>query len=316
MSEPQLHVVFGAGQIGPPLARLLRERGHRVRIVRRAGGGPEGVEVVHGDAGDPAFAAGVVQGASAVYHCMNPAYDAALWERELPRLMDALVAAAGRAKARLVVLDNLYMLGATHGVPMNEDTPMNPCSRKGAIRARVAARLFAAHERGDVRAVSGRAADFYGPGGVQTYYGDQLWTRLLAGKSAQVLTDPDIVHAHHFTLDVAAGLATLGTAPDDVTGRWWMLPAAPAVTPRALIGAFAEALGRPVAIERMPGWMLGALRLFMPFLRELDEMGYQWTEPFLVDDRRFRERFGAAPTPIAEGARATVAWAREHYAAR
>jgi predicted dinucleotide-binding enzyme len=32
----QLHVVFGAGQIGAPLARLLRTQGHDVRIVRRA----------------------------------------------------------------------------------------------------------------------------------------------------------------------------------------------------------------------------------------------------------------------------------------
>ena len=313
MTDQQLHVIFGAGQIGSPLAASLIGRGHQVRIVRRSGGGPAGAQVVHGDAGDAAFAADVVKGATSVYHCLNPAYDAALWEHELPRLMGSLVAAAGRAKARLVVLDNLYMLGATHSVPMNEDTPTNPCSRKGAIRARVAALLFEAHQRGDVRAVSGRAADFYGPGGVQSYYGDPMWSRVMKGKSAQVLTDPDIVHAHHYTFDVAAALATLGTAPDDVTGRWWMLPAAPAVTPRVLIGAFAEALGRPIAIERVPGFMIGVLGLFMPFMRELGEMNYQWTEPFLVDDRRYRERFGASPTAIADGTRATVAWAREHY---
>ena len=35
-----LHVVFGAGQIGSPLARLLREHGHAVRMVRRSGSVP------------------------------------------------------------------------------------------------------------------------------------------------------------------------------------------------------------------------------------------------------------------------------------
>ncbi len=314
MSAPETHVVFGAGQIGTPLARVLREHGHAVRLVRRAGVGPEGVEMRHGDAGDAAFATEVARGASAVYHCMNPAYDAGVWARELPRLMDSLTAAAGRAGAKLVVLDNLYMLGNTHGTPMNEATPVNPCSRKGEVRARVAAQLFEAHRRGDVRAVSGRAADFYGPGGVGTYFGAAFWPRVLTGKSAQVLSDPAIVHTYHYTLDVAAGLAALGEAPDDAYGQWWMLPVAPAESSRAMIERFAATLGRAVAIERVPGFVLAAMGLFMPMMRELREMQYQFEQPFRVDDARFRARFGDAVTPLDTGARATVAWAREAFA--
>jgi nucleoside-diphosphate-sugar epimerase len=55
--------------------------------------------------------------------------------------------------------------------------------------------------------------------------------------------------------------------------------------------------------------------LFMPFLRELPEMRYQWDEPYLIDDSRFRARFGVKPTPIADGARATVAWAKQAFGA-
>src|SRR5204863_3012418 len=112
--------------------------------------------------------------------------------------------------------------GRTGGRPMNEDTPVNPASRKGEIRARVAAMLFDAHRRGDVRAVSGRAADFYGPRGRQGYFGDVFWPRVLAGKSAQILMNPDVPHTWHFTGDVAAGLAALGEAGDDAYGGWWM----------------------------------------------------------------------------------------------
>jgi nucleoside-diphosphate-sugar epimerase len=314
-TTPETHVIFGAGQIGTPLATILRDRGHRVRLVRRAGGGPDGVEMRHGDAGDPAFATEAAAGARAVYHCMNPAYDAALWARELPRLADSLAAAAGRAGATLVVLDNLYMLGNTHGQPMNEDTPANPCSRKGEVRAQVAERLFAAHRRGDVRVVAGRAADFYGPGGTGTYFGDAFWPRVLAGKSAQVLSDPAVAHTYHHTHDVAAGLAALGAAPEDACGGWWMLPAAPAESTRAMIDRFAAVLGRPVAVERVPGLVLAAMGLFVPFMRELREMSYQFAEPFLVDDARFRARFAVAPTPLDAGARAMVEWARAHYPA-
>lgn len=314
MDTAQLHVVFGAGQIGPLLAERLRAGGHTVRLVRRSGAGPDGVEVRHGDAGDPAFAADAARGARAVYHCMNPAYDAATWARELPRLAAALIGAAGRSGARLVVLDNLYMLGRTGGVPMDESTPVNPCSRKGEIRARVAAQYAEAHQRGDARIATARASDFYGPRGVGTYFGDAFWPRVLAGRSAQVLSDPGIVHAFHCTTDVAAGLALLGEAPDDVTGGWWMLPAAPAETSAAMIRRFGEALGREIAVEVMPGALLAAVALFMPMLREIREMRYQFEQPFLVNDARFRARFGTAPTPLDDGARAMAAWAKAHYA--
>ncbi len=313
MGPRSLHVIFGAGQIGPHLARSLAARGHDVRIVRRTAGRPvDGIEVVAGDAGDMAFAAGVSRGAAAVYHCMNPAYSLPVWAVELPRIMTSLIAAAGGTGARLVVLDNLYMLGRPAG-PMNEATPPQPASRKGEVRARVADLLFDAHRRGAVRAVAGRAADFYGPGGTQSYFGDFFWPRVLEGKPAQLVVNPDVPHTYHFTRDVADGLATLGEAPDDACGGWWMLPCAPADTTNGMVRRLGTALGRDIRTQRVPRIVLQAMSLFAPMMRELSEMAYQWEVPFICDDRRFRERFGASATPLDAGARETVAWAREHY---
>jgi hypothetical protein len=42
-------------------------------------------------------------------------------------------------------------------------------------------------------------------------------------------------------------------------------------------------------------------------------MRYQWEEPFIVDDRRFRERFAAQPADPHAAARATVDWAKQRY---
>jgi hypothetical protein len=49
--------------------------------------------------------------------------------------------------------------------------------------------------------------------------------------------------------------------------------------------------------------------------RPIGYRSYQWEGPFVVDDRRFRARFGLTPTAPDEAAGATVAWAREHYGA-
>lgn len=311
-----VHVVFGAGQIGPLLAARLVAAGRRVRVVRRSSGPIDvaGVEVLRGDALDAAFCAEAARGAEAVYHCINTPYFARVWAETLPRIQSNLVAAAGRVGARLVVLDNLYPYGRTGGRPMNEDTPQRPSSRKGEIRARLHDDLLEAVARGAVRAAVGRASDFFGPGaGAGSHLGERFWRGVLAGKSGQVIVNPDVPHTYHFTRDVAEGLAALGLDPG--SDGLWMLPCAPAITTRALVERFGAALGRPIAIRRVPPLVLSALSLVVPFVRELNEMAYQWEEPFVVDDARFRARFGDRATPLDRAARDTVAWAQATWGA-
>jgi nucleoside-diphosphate-sugar epimerase len=314
MPASAIHVVFGAGQVGSHLARRIVAEGHEVRLVSRSGrSAAPGVTAVAGNALDAAFCRATLQGAAVAYHCMNPKYEAATWASQLPVIHRNLVAGCAAAGARLVVLDNVYALGRTGGVPMTEDTALRPCSRKGAVRAELAALLQTAHDRGEVRAVTGRASDFFGPGGTQTMFERRFWTRVLAGKSGQVFVNPDTPHTYHFIPDVAAGLAALGRAPDEACGRNWMLPCAPAVTTRELVALFAVALGREVKLEVMPRWLFSVMKLVVPIFREFDEMLYQWDEPFIVDDRRFRETFGVSATPLDAAARQTVAWARQTF---
>ena len=313
-----LHVVFGAGQVGAPLALLLAARGNEVRVVSRsgAGAGTPGVVAVKGDALDQAFAAAAARDASVVYHCMNPPYDRRAWAEQLPRLAESVVGAAGKARARLVVLENLYLYGRPRGRPLRESSPIAPCSRKGEIRAQVSRRLQEAHRNGEVRVAIGRASDFYGPRGVKTYFDERFWTRLFAGKKAQAVANPDTRHTWHYIPDVAAALAALGEGPDAAFGHVWILPAAPPVTTRELIGRLAAAAGEQTAVERVPRIALSLLAVFIPMLREMLEMDYQWEEDFIVDDGRFRATFGLEPTPLDEAARQTAAWAIETYRRR
>lgn len=309
-----LHVVFGGGQVGPLLAERLLAAGLDVRVVKRSAAPlPPGVQLVLGDVADRAFCVRAAEGAAVVYHCLNPPYDRRAWARDLPLFMSNLVGAAARAGARLVVLDNLYMLGRPGARTLTEDTPMRPCTRKGEIRARVAQMLFDAHARGDVRAIAGRASDFYGPRGALTNFGDHFWPAVLANKTARMALALDTPHTYHYLPDVAAGLAALGAAPDALTGGAWMLPCAPAEPARALVQRFAGVLGREVHVAEFPRWFVKAAGLFVPIIREVGEMLYQWDEPFVVDDRRLRERLGLAATDSDTAARATVEWALRHY---
>ena len=158
----QLHVIFGAGQIGSALARHLLARDHRVRVVRRSNKPVgHGIEVIAADAMEPGAAIAAAEGADVVYHCMNAsAYTGAVWQDELPRMAEALIAAARAADARLVCLDNLYGYGPVDG-PRTESTPLRADDPKGRIRAQLAARYQQAGEREGLRWTAGRGGDFF-----------------------------------------------------------------------------------------------------------------------------------------------------------
>ena len=313
-APPELHVIFGAGQIAPLLAHELLARGRRVRIVRRgAPGHVPGVEWRRADATATAAAAEAARGAAVVYDCTNPAHYHR-WDELLPPLRRGVREAAARVGARLVVLDCLYMYGRPEGSPFDEDTPMRPCSHKGELRAMLARELLEAHARGDVRATTGRASDFFGPGMHLSVLG-RGGRRLLAGKPVDVFGDPDQPHGYSYGLDVARGLAALGldAAAD---GKVWHLPLAWAGTTRGLIEAVGAALGVRATVRAVPDWVLRAAGVVIPLVGAVAEMTYQWKLPYVIDDRRIRDAFGVAPTPAAHAVAETAAWIRGEAAAR
>jgi nucleoside-diphosphate-sugar epimerase len=312
MSE--LHVVLGAGQVGTVLARELLARGKRVRMVRRGAPieGLEGVEWMRGDVSDGTFAALAMKGAAATYDCVNPSYDE--WVLLLPPMRNGILRGAAVSGTKLVQLDNVYMLGAPHG-PMTEATPMRPVSKKGQLRAALAEETLAASRRGDVRVVIARASDFYGPGFERaSIFGPHFYERVLAGKSAYTLGDPGMPHSYAYGPDVARGLARLGEAGDDVLGQVWHLPQAPALSTRETMAIVGRAMGVDARVQAVPDWVLRAAGVFVPLMREIAEMTYQWKAPFVVDDAKWRARFGDESTSLEAGARETAEWALARFA--
>ena len=88
------HVVFGTGAIGLATFEALRRRGERVRLVNRSGTAPvpDDVEIMGGDASDPAFTTSAAQGAQVVYQTLNPSYHQ--WVELFPALQASVLAAA------------------------------------------------------------------------------------------------------------------------------------------------------------------------------------------------------------------------------
>jgi nucleoside-diphosphate-sugar epimerase len=307
----QLHVIFGAGQVGSLLAQALLNRGLAVRLVRRS---PQQsshplLQVCGADAYDPAQAKAAAAGAAVVYQCTNAPYHQ--WPTHLSRLVLNIADAAQAAGAKLVVLDNLYMLGTLPAGPFAEDQPEQPCSKKGLIRKQIADELRARQRRGELQVVFGRAPDFWGPGVEQgAIQHPRLIDQLLRGAPLDVMASPTVVHSYAFVPDVAEGLAILGTRAA-ADGRVWHLPVLPAQSSLAHLQALAQALGQPLKTRVMPRWLLQVIGWFSPLMREMPEMMYQFDAPMQVDSTAFCREFGVEPTPFAEQVRQTATWIKD-----
>jgi nucleoside-diphosphate-sugar epimerase len=153
------HVIFGTGAIGLATAAVLYERGETVRMVNRSGhaAAPDGVEVVAGNAADPAFTAAVASGARVVYQTLNPPYHR--WPEEFPSLQAGVLAAARATGARMVSVDNVYSYGRPNGHPLVEGMPDGAHTVKGRLRAAMAADLLAEHRAGRIEVVIAKASD-------------------------------------------------------------------------------------------------------------------------------------------------------------
>jgi nucleoside-diphosphate-sugar epimerase len=99
-------------------------------------------------------------------------------------------------------------------------------------------------------------------------------------------------------------------ADDDRSwGRPWHVPTAPAVSVRELASRMAALAGVPDrGVLVAPHLLLRAAGLAVPFVRELEEVRYQFVRPFRLDSTLTEATFGLAPTPLAEGLAAHVRW--------
>lgn len=303
------HLVVGAGPVGSTTALRLAELGHAVTVLSRSGSGPvhERIERVVGDATDVDALLAHLDGSGAIVNAANPPYHR--WTEDWPPLHRAMMRAAERSGALLVLMDNLYAFGAGATMPMREDSPMRPTGPKGQVRARMAAELLDGHAAGRLRAAIVRASDYYGPEVRESAFGERVVPRVLAGQRVSLLGALDVPHAVSFLPDVAATVVAVVTRPE-AAGRTWLVPNAPAVTQREVVTAFARAAGVEARVSAVPRLVIAAGGVVVPVFRELRETWYQFAEPWTTDSTRTETELGLRATPLDVGAAATVAWWR------
>jgi nucleoside-diphosphate-sugar epimerase len=303
-----MQTILGAnGTIGSLLAKELKSYTDRIRLVSR---NPKKVnesdELYPADLSNPAVVDKAIEGSEVVYLMVGFEYQIKVWEDKWPRLMRATIDACIKHNARLVFFDNVYMYDIKAIPHMTEDSPLNPPSRKGVVRKQIAQMILDTAKAGKLLAIIARSADFYGPNNERSFIIETVYKNLKKGKRAIWFINADKKHSFTFTPDAAKATAILGNTEDAYNQVWHLPTDKNVLTGRSFAGLFAKEMNAVNKITVVPMWMIKLMGLFMPLMKEMPEMMYQYERDYFFDSSKFEKRFNFKPTSYQEGVKLTV----------
>jgi nucleoside-diphosphate-sugar epimerase len=308
-------LVLGAtGGIGGEVARQLRDGGWNVRALqRRAAQAVEqrdGMTWVRGDAMNAEDVRASAEGCSVIVHAVNPPGYRRWSELVLP-MLDNTITAACAVGATIVLPGTVYNFGPDALPLLTEESPQRPVTRKGAIRAEMERRLFAASTSG-ARVLIVRAGDFFGPLAGNNWFSQGL---VKPGQPVTAVRHPGrrgVGHQWAYLPDVARSMVELLARRDSLpafatfhTGGHWDVDGSQMA--ESIQRVVARRTGKKPRITTFPWWLVALASPFVATFREMREMRYLWREPVRMDDARLVRVLGREPhTPLDEAVEATL----------
>ncbi|MBA4322881.1 MAG: NAD-dependent dehydratase, partial [Odoribacter sp.] len=266
----------------------------------------ESDELFPADLSDPEMVDKAVAGSDVVYLVVGFDYKINVWEDKWPKLMRATLDACIRHKARLVFFDNVYMYDINAIPHMTEESPINPPSKKGTVRKQIAQMIMDEVRTGKISALIARSADFYGPDNKKSFVTEMVYKNIKKGKTPNWFINADEKHSFTYTPDAAKATAMLGNN-DDAFNQIWHLPTDKnTLTGREFITLFSKEMKAESKVSVMPMWLIRVLGLFIPIMKEMPEMMYQYDRDYYFDSSKFEKRFNFNTTSYLEGVKASV----------
>ncbi len=308
-------LILGAtGGIGGETAAALMRRGWTINALHRDPGAAArrrrepGLTWIQGDALDREQVTRAARGASVIVHAVNPP-GYRNWAQWVLPMLESSIEAARVSGARIVLPGTLYNFGPDVFAAIREDSPQNPLTRKGRIRAAMERRLNEAARTG-VRSLIVRAGDFFGPSAANNWFSQGL---IRPGRPVTSISYPGrrgVGHAWAYLPDLADTLTRLIDRESTLaafetfhfSGHW-------DADGTQMIGAIRTALGNPnIPVRRFPWPAITLLSPFVTLFHEMREMRYLWREPLRLGNERLLQALGAEPhTPLEQAVRTTLA---------
>ena len=301
-------ILGSGGAIGIELAKVLPKYTNKIRLVSR---NPSKVnptdELISADLLNPSEVENSIKGSSVVYATVGFPYNLKVWRSSWPKFMDNVIEACKKQGSKLVFFDNIYMYHPNFLNGMTEETPVMPPSKKGAVRAEIASKILKEIDKGTITALIARSADFYGPGIQNTsVLTETVFKPLSLGKKANWMSSVNYKHSYTYTPDAGRATALLGNSEDAFNQVWHLPTAANPMTGKEWIESIASEMGVKPRYQVATKLIVKAMGLFVPVMREMPEMMYQYDRDYVFSSAKFENRFDFKPIPYVEGIREIV----------
>ena len=300
--------ILGAGgAIGIELAKALPTYTTDIRLVGR---NPKKInltdELFKADLSNRDQVIKAVEGSEIVYLMVGFDYNTKLWQQMWPPLIRNVIDACIQHNAKLVFFDNVYAIGGDNVKHITDNSPISPTSKKGEVRAEVNKLIIDSIDKRKLSAIIARSADFFSSVKDKSLLMNMVYDNLAKGKKAQWFCDAKVIHSTSYTPDLGIGTAILGNTKE-AYNQIWNLPTDPQkITGEDWINLFATEMNTSNKYQVLPSWGIKALGLFVPILKEMYEMLYQYDRDYYFDSSKFNTHFNYTPTTNAEAVKQTV----------
>jgi nucleoside-diphosphate-sugar epimerase len=296
-------VLGSGGAIGIELAKALKKYTNDIRLVSRL---PQKVnesdQLMAADLLKESDVYKAIKGSEIAYVTVGFSYSVKAWKRSWPKFIKHVIGACEKYNCKLVFFDNIYMYDPKYLNGMTEDTPINPSSGKGKVRDKIAKMIMDAVDKGKLTALIARSADFYGPS-IQnnSMLTETVFKPLSNGKKANWMSSANYKHSFTYVPDAAEATALLGNT-DEAYNQVWHLPTASnPYTGKEWIEQIAKEMGAKPKIQVAPKFLVRIMGIFIPIMREMVEMMYQYDRDYVFDSSKFEKQFNYKPTSYEAG---------------
>ena len=305
MSKGKVTVLGSNGHLGNAAVVAFRDAGWTVTGLGRSNRRPiAGTQFVAGDADDLAVVNAAIADADVVVHGLHLRYDR--WGN-------------GRAEAQLkVVLDAMKGTGKTLLFPGTiynyraKDRVVGPELRqeaeapRGDIRIALERMLKRAAADDGFQVIILRAGDFYGPGNRGEWFEQAMLMDHAKGRVYH-LGDLDLRHSWAYLPDLGRAFVALAERRGELAGFENFHFAGHWVSHHQMMDAIRKAAPRPLEPAPLAWWMLRAVGLVNPVMRDIYRMRYLWQNEMELSDKRLDGLLGEGfATPFEVAVAATV----------
>lgn len=311
----KLALLGATGAIGESIAAELRKRNQGYRAVGRdrasldrAFGSDPLAEIVVWNPDDAPSVKTALRGMDAAVYLVGVPYNH--FELHPVLMKQTLDGAIAEGVGQMLLVGTVYPYGRAQQTPAREDHPREPHTFKGKMRKQQEDLLLEADAAGKIRGTVLRLPDFYGPR-VKSSFLDSVFNAAAKGGTANLIAPIDRPHQFVYVPDVGPVVLDLLRHPE-AHGRWWHLGGDGTASMQEIVAMVGQLAGKPIKARAVGLGMLRVIGLFQPIMRELVEMNYLLTDPFIMDDSALSALLGnVKKTPLKEGLRQSLEAARK-----